>query len=455
MSEIVARDTGTCGDCGEFKVLVAGLCGECRLGMANERVELTLPVLHEDALHGVAGAFVRTFAPYSEAHPAALLGDYLATAGAMVGRVPGLYQGQMQRAKLQVVVLGMSGKARKGSSHRLVKSHFAEIDSEFVKKRCISAQLGSGEGVLELVRDPTYSKDGDLLRGSDDQRLCIYIAEMSAVFKVGARAGSVLTEVVRQAFDDEPMAILRREDPAYSTNHHVSIVGNTVGHEFFQTITSEDINNGTVNRCLFILGYRVNRIPRPVEPPDDLVQEYRRRTKLALESARRIVKVTWSDEAGLMWDLAYEHLTEDEEGPLGAMTARADTHPARLAMMYALLDGSPVILIDHLKAGLALWDYCNASLRYGWARWGGVGAQVKGLEMALAKEVEGKASRLLSLIDVGQFVGKTAVTKMFSKNVDAKTRDDLMKALCDKGVFVPDKDGGGPGRPAEGWRRVK
>jgi hypothetical protein len=33
----------------------------------------------------------------------------------------------------------------------------------------------------------------------------------------------------------------------------------------------------------------------------------------------------------------------------------------RLACLYALLDLSPVIEAEHLKAALALWNYCEAS----------------------------------------------------------------------------------------------
>jgi hypothetical protein len=33
-------------------------------------------------------------------------------------------------------------------------------------------------------------------------------------------------------------------------------------------------------------------------------------------------------------------------------------------MIYALLDGEKVVRVPHLLAALAVWDYCDASVRY-------------------------------------------------------------------------------------------
>ncbi len=49
------------------------------------------------------------------------------------------------------------------------------------------------------------------------------------------------------------------------------------------------------------------------------------------------------------------------EGVTGALTARAEAHSMRLALIYALLDGASSIQVEHLKAALALWDYAARS----------------------------------------------------------------------------------------------
>ena len=51
---------------------------------------------------------------------------------------------------------------------------------------------------------------------------------------------------------------------------------------------------------------------------------------------------------------------------LGSMTSRAEAHVVRLSLIYALLDSASAIRVEHLRAALALWRYCEASARYIW-----------------------------------------------------------------------------------------
>jgi hypothetical protein len=48
----------------------------------------------------------------------------------------------------------------------------------------------------------------------------------------------------------------------------------------------------------------------------------------------------------------------------GAMTARSEAQVMRLACIYALLGCSDVIRVEHLQAALAVWTYCEDSVRF-------------------------------------------------------------------------------------------
>src|SRR5438309_1857285 len=48
----------------------------------------------------------------------------------------------------------------------------------------------------------------------------------------------------------------------------------------------------------------------------------------------------------------------------GAMTSRAEAQVMRLAMIYALLDCSEAIRVEHLEAALAVWQYAEASVNH-------------------------------------------------------------------------------------------
>jgi len=58
-------------------------------------------------------------------------------------------------------------------------------------------------------------------------------------------------------------------------------------------------------------------------------------------------------------------------GIAGAISARAEAHTIRLAIIYALADGERQIKAEHLKAALALWDYAAGSAN--WALQGATG----------------------------------------------------------------------------------
>ncbi|GAC1496668.1 MAG: hypothetical protein NVS1B1_14310 [Candidatus Limnocylindrales bacterium] len=60
----------------------------------------------------------------------------------------------------------------------------------------------------------------------------------------------------------------------------------------------------------------------------------------------------------------YAELSDARPGLVGAVTSRAEAQVMRLACLYALLDLSGKIRREHLEAGLAVWQYCEASARH-------------------------------------------------------------------------------------------
>ena len=77
--------------------------------------------------------------------------------------------------------------------------------------------------------------------------------------------------------------------------------------------------------------------------------------------AQAIGRVTMTDDARKKWAAVYSDLSADRPGLLGSVTARAEAQAVRLAMIYALLDGEHQIDLHHLRAALAVWEFCEAS----------------------------------------------------------------------------------------------
>jgi hypothetical protein len=63
------------------------------------------------------------------------------------------------------------------------------------------------------------------------------------------------------------------------------------------------------------------------------------------------------------WCLIYPELSEGKPGLAGAMMARAESQVMRLSCLYALMDRSELVRVEHQRAGLALWEYSEQSVR--------------------------------------------------------------------------------------------
>jgi hypothetical protein len=104
-------------------------------------------------------------------------------------------------------------------------------------------------------------------------------------------------------------------------------------------------------------------IPAASLPPEILnsIAEQLERTVGFARSAGRIVRDTPANE---MWETIYYLLSEGRPGLAGGLLNRAEAQVLRLSLIYALMDCSSVIRVEHLQAATAVWDYCEASVRY-------------------------------------------------------------------------------------------
>ena len=126
-------------------------------------------------------------------------------------------------------------------------------------------------------------------------------------------------------------------------------------------VVDTEIANGFANRFLFALVRRSKKLPEGGSLDSAALDELARRVGGAIERAYRVGVLTRSPAAKDLWAKAYEDFGDGEEGLAGAVTARAEAQALRLSVVYALLDGSALIEVEHLEAALAVWNYCEAS----------------------------------------------------------------------------------------------
>src|SRR5271169_2423978 len=105
------------------------------------------------ALYGIAGRVVSGLTPHTEADPAAVLLQFLAAFGNLIGPAPHCRVGATRHGlNLFVVLVGESSKARKGTSWRQIASLLTEVDPLWVARRITTARP-TPYAILNPLRD--------------------------------------------------------------------------------------------------------------------------------------------------------------------------------------------------------------------------------------------------------------------------------------------------------------
>jgi hypothetical protein len=335
------------------------------------------PRLDEAALHGLAGEIVRVIQPQSEADPAALLVQTLVMFGNGVDRTPHAQVGATQHfANLFAVIVGVSSKGRKGTSANEVRRFF-KFASPSWEGSNIKSGLSTGEGLIHAVRDPLETeekvkgKDGAEIfqtvvkdKGVTDKRLLAMQSEFAVVLKNASRDGNILSDVLKDSWDSGNLGILTRSSPHKATGAHVSVIGHATIPDLKRLLTPADAANGFGNRFLWVCARRWQQLPDGGDLQDSDIGRLAQRLEAAIDAARRIARVNRCPEATELWHREYGRLSRDRAGLAGKLTDRAEAQVLRLSLLYALLDGSKEVRLQHLQAALALWDYCERSVLY-------------------------------------------------------------------------------------------
>lgn len=329
------------------------------------------------AFHGLAGEVVRELSPHSEADEAALLVQFIAAFGNAIGRDPhARVEADRHAGNLFIAIVGATGTSRKGTSWGRNRDLFAPADPPWAAERIMSG-LSSGEGLIYQVRDPVEKREpvrekGQEVRyetvivdhGVEDKRLLVLEPELGGTFGVMARKGNILSPILRQAWDGGTLGNLPKNNSMRATEPHISIIGHITTDELRHSLPPISLSNGLVNRFLFVCARRSKYLPHGGALAEDDRDKLVEKLRHALETARAIGRVQRDEEARALWAEMYPELSEGRPGLFGAATSRADAQVLRLSVIYALLDGSPVVRREHLEAATEVWRYCVDSARY-------------------------------------------------------------------------------------------
>lgn len=405
-----------------------------------QEADLSVPALHAAAFLGLAGEFVKALDPHTEADPVAVLIHVLTVFGIAVGRGPHLMvDGSRHGSNEFVVTVGASGKARKGTAEARAKETFLLADSEFMTRR-VKGGLSSGEGLIYQVRDPVETfnpRDGAWSvsdPGEEDKRLLALEQEFGGVLKTIDRDGNTLSAILRMAWDGSKLSPLTKGNRIEATNAHIGMVGHITKDELLRRFSDTEAANGFGNRILWIYVRRSKLLPEG--GMFDRQNHFGEKFRSVIEWGKTVGEMHRSESFRTSWAQAYPTLTAGGQGLTGILTNRQEAHALRLSMIYALLDCSDTLDIQHLKAALAITDYVRETVEWIFGK----------------KTGDPTADKILECLKGGEKT-QTEIYHLFEKNKSSEEIERAIKALVDGGR-VTSRTEKTTGRPRILWSLI-
>jgi uncharacterized protein DUF3987 len=300
---------------------------------------------------------------------------FLTMFGNTIGRQPHVtFYGHEEPARFFTLIVGKWARGRKGTAFNAVRKLFVPAEPEWAASR-IEPGLQSPEAMIEAVADsPT-----------GDPRLLVLETEFARLVQTMA-ATRRFSSQMRTAYDGEPLSRKRvSHQPLISTQHHVSLIGMITPGEL---LTLQKLSGGLESRMLYVYSaparktdadpfgeaedemYLAERVKSAINASWDAILEGADPISAELAKIRGVAphtKFPIADDVADNWKASIELDIEELANMIGEdyerYTARGQTQVIRLALAYALADEATEIDWPHIKAAMALWEFCAMSAR--------------------------------------------------------------------------------------------
>jgi hypothetical protein len=340
------------------------------------------PPMRPEAFHGVVGQIATLMAQHCESSPEVLLLHGLVIVGNIIGRSAYVYGGGPQLYPNEFAVfVGETARGRKGTAYSMWEQ-LAQLVNRDWFEGCLSGQTQTGEGIVHRVRDERYGvapgkkKKGEPLEevlldaGISDKRLLILEEEFSHALKMAQRSGNTLSETLRKAWDSpRSLRTDNKNSPLKANDPHVSLIGHTTRDELLGTLKMVDLNNGMANRVLWCAARRTGDMPNAEfldwKHQPAIIEQLKEIFSQRFPNTAEPDFFSRTNEAKNYWDQLYRKLNaEKQSSTIDAVLARDTSHILKIALIFAITDKALNIETGHLKAALAVIDFCRDSARW-------------------------------------------------------------------------------------------
>lgn len=338
------------------------------------KVESQIPQIGPDAFYGIAGQLANEVSAIDGVSKEAILMQFLICIGNLCGQKFYYFIGGKKIYPSDFLILcGSTGSSKKGTSFSDVKWFFDKYWPEFTHSR-LKTGVNSGEGLINCIRDKIISiekdKTGKEIEVIKDQgalsKIVLFLEpELSRLLKAGKREGSTVTETIRNAWDQVPLEINTSQRSIRSTDYNVSLIAHITPNELKSLVTDIDSSNGFLNRFLFCLAG--NAEPKVFPEPFEKVRFSFSTELVTLISFINSIEsevIDLDESARVYYEDIYKEYFYKPESEISDLIGRNIPHLLKMAMLYAILDRSPFIKTEHLKASKALIDFSENSIRY-------------------------------------------------------------------------------------------
>lgn len=378
----------------------------------TEKVELPegFPEPSPAMFHGPLGDAVRSVEELTEADPVGVLGSLLAEVSVLLGRNLSLeVSGVRSAARLFVMLVGPTAEGRKGTAGGLA-SGILDAAGVVRPEGFLQRGFASGESVVEC------------LAKLDDRRVLYRQDEMAGLLVAMNREGSTLSPMIRDLWDGVEISHTTVSSHQSIADAHVAVLGHITPTELMSRLKPVEMANGLANRFLPLAVHRRQLVVwTGSKRIADFYGDAAKKLGVAISAARELTEFELTDAA---FD-TYKDIYRTAAKKASSMSARREPQILRLALIFAALDGKPLVDSVHLEAALAVWQYVEATIAWIYPSQVQCGWPTRAAD--IYRQVKDAGPNGLGLQEL---MGK------FSGHLTAAVRDAAVEFLCSEKLVV-------------------